>query len=439
VAKLTDAGSTSSFTWAQQIGGMGDESATAIAVSGTSLYVAGYFNSLAASLGSNVLINAESRGVTSDVFVTKLVDAGNNGSFVWAIRAGGTASEASDALAISGTNVYVTGGFGGATTILGSTTLANASGTNTQGYDAFVAKISDAGTSASFTWAQRIGGGGDDSANALAVSGTNVYVAGYFSAPTINFGPITLTNANSGGFTGDTYVAKLTDAGNTGSFIWAQQAGGVGSDLASRLAVSGGNVYVVGYFSSASPGPTSTTFGNTTLTAFGSADVFVAKIVDAGNTSSFLWAQQAGGTGPDYANALLVNGTNIYVGGSTTPSASFGDFTIATPINSQVAFLASLTDTAPLATRNSPQLASLTLHPNPAHAHVTIQVLAVPGATQAMLTLTNAIGRVVRTYSAALPANGLRQELDLAGLAPGLYALRVEAGAATAMRRFVVN
>ena len=115
-------------------------------------------------------------------------------------------------------NVYLAGNFKNSVT-LGGTTL-----TSLGGYDVFVAKFNPATNQ--FVWAQRAGGTNNDFANALAVSGSRVYVAGYFESLTAGFGSTTLTNAGtltSAGYA-DVFVAKLTDAGNTGSFGWAQQA-----------------------------------------------------------------------------------------------------------------------------------------------------------------------------------------------------------------------
>lgn len=88
-----------------------------------------------------------------------------------------------------------------------------------------------------FVWAQRAGGTQESGAFALAVSGTNVYVAGAFGT-TASFGATTLVSAEAS----DVYVAKLTDAGAASSFVWAQRAGGTASEYAFALAVSGSSV-----------------------------------------------------------------------------------------------------------------------------------------------------------------------------------------------------
>lgn len=84
-------------------------------------------------------------------------------------------------------------------------------------------------------------------------------------------------------------------------------------------------------------------------------------------------------------------------------------------------------------------LSQLKLFPNPAHGTVTVQLPAVVGAGRARLTLVDALGRIVRRYELAPLAGGVQRELSLAELPGGVYSLRVEAGAATAVRRLVVE
>ena len=81
----------------------------------------------------------------------------------------------------------------------------------------------------------------------------------------------------------------------------------------------------------------------------------------------------------------------------------------------------------------------LTLYPNPVPASAMLQIPTVPGATQAILTLTDAPDRVLRTEVIALPTAGLRHELNVASLPAGLCALRMQAGTTIVSKRLVVQ
>lgn len=332
------------FVWAQRAGGAGADLATAVAASGTSVYVAGYFIGATSGFGPTTLTNADASNGNADVFVAKLTDAGSSSAFAWAQRAGGTGFERANAVAATATSVYVAGFFSGATTSFGPTTLTNADAAGDNN-DVFVAKLTDAGSSAGFSWAQRGGGPGFDVATSVAVSGTSVYVAGNFASAAATYGTTTLSSAGSN----DVFVAKLTDASSGASFAWAQRAGGISPDEVSAVAVAGTNVYLAGNFSG------TTAFGSTTLSSVGSfnaSDVYVAKLADAGGSASFSWAQRAGGVGADGATGIAATGPSVYVTGTFRPvqtpggtfaTAEFGLTTLTTAGGADV-FLTKLTD-----------------------------------------------------------------------------------------------
>lgn len=425
VAKLTDAGATGAFVWATGFGGIADDDAKALAVSGSNVYVGGTFEGTA-SFGGTTLTSAGD----VDSFVAKLTDAGASSAFAWAQRLGGTAEDGLRDLAVSGGNVYATGYFESLSASFGPTTLANATQTSPgTPPDVFVTKLVDAGASSAFAWAQRGGGTGFDEPAGLAVNGTNVYIVGDFGFGNGNatFGTTTLVAT---GLT-TVFVAKLSDAGPSGAFVWAQKAGGNRVDAAADIAVSGPNVYITGDF-----GNLTSNFGATALTSAGQSDVYVAKLIDAGTTGSFAWAQRAGGTLSEEAHALTVSGPTVYVAGyaGSTP-AGFGS--VSLPGNSN--FLASITDNSALASRAPSGLATASVHPNPAHGTATVQWPAAAGTAPATLHLTDALGREVRRYSAALLPSSSTCALDLAGLPAGVYQLHVQAGANTRVFRLSVE
>jgi hypothetical protein len=73
-------------------------------------------------------------------------------------------------------------------------------------------------------------------------------------------------------------------------------------------------------------------------------------------------------------------------------------------------------------------LADLSVYPNPAHIRATVQVPAVPGATRATVTLTDAQGTVVFEQPVSLLESGGKAEVPLLDKAPGLYRVQVKVG-----------
>jgi len=94
---------------------------------------------------------------------------------------------------------------------------------------------------------------------------------------------------------------------------------------------------------------------------------------------------------------------------------------------------------APLATATGALAAQTLVYPNPAHSSFTLTLPSVAGATQATATLLNALGQVVNTRTLALATGGATTTYATAGLAAGVYALRLQAGKETVTLRVVVE
>ncbi|GAB3874366.1 hypothetical protein GCM10028824_27500 [Hymenobacter segetis] len=418
VAKLSDSGPTARFVWAQAIGGTAYDYVLGLAVQGSSVYVVGALSSPTVSFGPATVTNSG----YSTGFVAKLLDAGASASYAWVQAVGSPGQSRLGAVAVLGANVYVAGSFAGPATC-GSTTLASSSTNDT---DVLVARLTDAGTSASFAWARQAGGTGPDRATALAVAGSSVYVAGDVASATNVFGSTSLASLGRS----DAFVAKLTDSGPTGSFAWAQLAGGAGYEAVTALAVQAPSVYLSGYATSAQA-----RFGTTTLAGLGDYDAFAARLLDAGSSGSFVWARQAGSSGSDEATTLVLRGTQVVVGGYAAGRPRFGPLVLGTAGTATFGFLATITDAAALAV--APRLlpaGAVSLFPNPAHGTATVQLHA--GTGPAVFTIIDAQGRTLRTQTTAPDSNAA---LDLTGFAPGLYAVRVAAGGRTATHRLVVE
>ncbi len=92
-----------------------------------------------------------------------------------------------------------------------------------------------------------------------------------------------------------------------------------------------------------------------------------------------------------------------------------------------------------LATTASLSTSAVSVYPNPAQSRFTVRVPAVAGASQVQAELLNALGQVVHRQAAALPAAGATLVVETAGLAAGVYTLRLVAGASTLAKRVVLQ
>lgn len=424
VAKLVDTGTDANFAWAQQVGGLGFDALNDIVANGTALYVAGRHGAPSATFGTITVTNPNGGPGSSNSFAAKFTDTGTGPSFQWVLPIRGDVNYAYS-LALSGSSLYLSGSFGGSAAF-GSTTLSSAGGET-----GYLVKVTDAGTSASFGWAISLGTG---KALHVATDGASVYLAGQFYN-SLNLGNTTLNSAGQE----DVFIAKFTDLGNLAVADWANRGGGGGGEGASAIAVGADGVYVAGSFSS----PTAT-FGSTTLTNIDPAttllsaypDLFLSKLTLAGN---YLWTQHAGSTQTDRAAALALRGSALYVAGTLTTPATFGPFSTNHPSNYLLPFVASI-GTGPLAVAGAWQLPAQALHPNPAHDAATVQLpAAAPGSTSATISLTDAVGRLVRRYSATLTSHPANYRLALHNLPAGLYSVRIQAGTMVTVEKLVVE
>ncbi|MDO7873364.1 T9SS type A sorting domain-containing protein [Hymenobacter sp. ASUV-10] len=427
VCKLVDAGTSGSFSWAHWMGGTGNRVtlAEALAVVGTSVYVGGRFSNAIITFSGLALQNANEGNY--DGFVAKLTDAGATASFTWAERLGGPDDDRVRALAVAGNALYVAGAFDGAMrggifpTLVGPLN-------NTEG---FVGKLTDQGPRATSEWERSLGGSGVDEVTALTTQGVAVYLTGYYTSPSLDAFPFTLRNSSSP--SSNLLVVRLQEAGGSPIFTWVQSSAGTGDELGHAIAVRGNSVYVAGSFDGSA-----TTWGASTLVTAGQRDVLVMRLTEAPGQAAFDWAVAAGGSGSDSPATLALSGTQVLVAGSVASPAAFGSTSvIGASAGAPVGFLASLTDLT-LGTRPA-TAAALTIYPNPAHARTTVPLPALVTASPARLTLLDALGRAVRTETVALAASATRHALDLAGLAPGLYLVRLTANGTTATQRLVVE
>ena len=235
VAKLSADGSR--LAYSTYLGGANTDHGAAIAVDTTgAAWVAGSTWSADFPV-ANAFQSAPGGG--QDAFVARLAADGNTvlfGSYLGGSGGSLAYPEAAQAIALDWQgNAYVAGVASSANFPLLNPLQSSLHGAT----DAFVSKVNASGTLAYSTY---LGGSGAEVANAIAVDSSGAgYIAGYtYSAdlPVAN----ALQSSNAGDC--DAFLARVSA---TGTLDYLTYLGGNGSDTATAVALTSGNVYVAGW------------------------------------------------------------------------------------------------------------------------------------------------------------------------------------------------
>jgi PKD repeat protein len=321
---------TASLTVTDNRGGQGSDSAVvtvnpatapgnwAKAIGGTSSDGA---NGVASDAAGNVFVGGTLRG-SMTVGSTQLTSAGlgdwyivkysPTGAVLWAKQFGGTGDDALESLAADADgNVIATGRFAGTTSFGGTALVANGAS------DMVLAKY--AGADGAHLWSKRFGGTLDDLGSAVAVDAAkNIYLTGYFRG-TVDFGggPITVPMDTDL----DVFVAKFDTNGAHG---WSKNFWNSGTDRGTAIAVAGGNVAVVGYFTNSINFNSPTVMSSFLDAGAPYADAFVIKL--AASDGAHVWSKQIGTVSAnDFAYGVAIDTTgSVVVSGFVTGSVDFG-------------------------------------------------------------------------------------------------------------------
>jgi hypothetical protein len=393
LARYTDATTSATLNWTQVGGGTAADQGLGVAVQGANVYATGFISNNSANISAVVFGSPGSTrdqygastlsSSTNDLVVAKYTDNGTNATLGWTQVGGGLNGDAGQAIAVNNNGVYVTGyitnsgsdnsavRFGGSGTTLG-TRQQNGAGTNGSiTTDVLVAKYTDNGATGSFVWSQ-VGGGTDaDAGQGIAVSGDNptVYVTGYItnslsSTSNVVFGGTgasagtAMQYGASGSKSSDLVVAKYTDTGSAAVLDWTQVGGGTSDDRGQGIGVNGSSLYVTGHITNTTANTRSVVFGGSGTTtgsasqpgasATSSADIVLVNYTDTGANATLNWTQVGGGTGADQGQGVGVSGSTLYVVGYVVPQATFGSFSVDSPVGSSVNFLGQLSPATPL-------------------------------------------------------------------------------------------
>jgi hypothetical protein len=180
---------------------------------------------------------------------------------------------------------------------------------------------------------------------------------------------------------------------------------------------------------------------NVTVTATSDSTALVSFTPGANNTSFIIRYHVANDsarwvttTSSPAIIAGLIPGRTYYVQVTSLCGSSSG-----TAYSSSPAITFGFRGTSALSTRRGLGAGLIELYPNPARQTVQLDIPAVTGASSARVSVLNGLGQEVRTRQVALTGARNRTQLELTGLKPGLYTVRISAGGQSASQRLVVE
>jgi hypothetical protein len=232
---------------------------------------------------------------------------GSTGKPTWQLGFGGLGIDSPRDIAVAADgSVYICGYIEGETDFGGKIGKKSSAGKS----DAFVAKL---GTDGKLVWAQTFGATREDSANAIAVKGDKVVVAGTF-LDELKIG--TFTKKSSG--SDDLFIAAFDKDGNA---EWLWTAGGVDSDGVQAIAATPDGGWVIGGSFTDSLEITAGA-KPAYMKAKGGTDALLIKLAAGGDTE---WVKQFGGSYDDSIMHLAVDAnSNVYVQGLFKDVADWG-------------------------------------------------------------------------------------------------------------------
>jgi hypothetical protein len=312
ITKLNSTGT--GLIYSTYIGGTGYEIGYGIAIEGTgNAYITG------STVSTDYPITAgafqTTKGLSSDVFVTKLNSTGS--ALIYSTYIGGNQSEDGHAIAIDGSgNAYITGITDSITGITDSNDYYTTPGAFQTTYggglgDVFVTKINSTGTA--LIYSTYIGGSDEDVGLGIAIDGAgNAYITGSTVSTDYDITPGAFQTTYGGGTYGDAFVTKLNSTGT--ALIYSTYIGGSDGEYGHAIAIDGTeNAYITGNSSSTDYPITPGAFQTTNE---GYSDVFVTKLNSMG--TALIYSTYIGGSNGDFSYSIAVDESgNAYITGYT--------------------------------------------------------------------------------------------------------------------------
>jgi hypothetical protein len=305
--------------WARKIGGNANDQPVSMAIDSTgNIYVSGYYESSTLNM-PGFSPNIFTRFGINDTIILKY---NSSGTAQWAKNIGGTLDDRPVSMVVDSTgNVYVSGFYNSSTLNIPEFSPDNLTNSGSGTNDTFILKYSADGTP---QWARSIGGTATDQPVNMVLDATgNLYVSGFYGSATLviyNGATVFDTLTNSGSGTNDTFILKYSADGTP---QWAKNIGGTATDQPVNMVLDAtGNLYVSGFYGSATlniPGFTPNTLTNSSS---GTNDTFILKYSADGTGQ---WAKNIGGSGSELPVNMISDSTgNLYISGTyTSPSITF--------------------------------------------------------------------------------------------------------------------
>jgi len=316
VAKLGPQGTN--LVFATYLGGSQQDVGFALALGGNGdIYLTGTTSSTNFPVTTNAVSTTNHGPVfvgfyRYDAFLARLDAAGTN--LLYSTYLGGSFDDNGLAVAVdNGGSAYVTGFTASTDFPTNGFASAFGSGPGADTFDAFIAKLTTA--DASISYSGYLGGSGDDRGQSIAVDAQGrAVVAGFTSSENFSW-----TNALQTNFLGGVYDGFVTRFSPDGSTkLFSTYLGGNGSDNMLRVALGGdASIYLTGStFSTNFP-----TLNAISATNHGIGDVFVTKLDSSG--ANIVYSTYLGGADTEEGWGMAVDAMgSAYVVGETF-SANF--------------------------------------------------------------------------------------------------------------------
>ena len=268
---------TGNLIWENNLGGSGDDRATAIQQTSDSGYIVGGYT--------------YSPDGDTDYWVVKLDATGN---LIWESDLGGSGWDEAFSIQQTTDGGYIIAG-------QSESNDGDVGGNNGQ-WDCWIVKLDNTGA---IVWETNLGGSDTDKALSIRQTTDDGFIiAGYSESDDGDVG------GNNG--SQDYWIVKLD---NTGNLIWETNLGGSSGDYAYSIQQTNDNGYIIAGSSRSSDGDVGENYGNT--------DFWIVKLDGNG---TLIWETNLGGSNSDNARSIqqTIDGGYIVAGGSTSNNGDVG-------------------------------------------------------------------------------------------------------------------